>query len=393
VTGGACAFLWTYEEESRRCKLTLHQPVTKEHALEEWLPQLESLASKIVADGGTRNFPDLRGETELELGGLPVALPALFVPLDAFGDRVGLWGLIGKREAVAGAAKEFGREEEDLIRLLAGQAAVVIKNARLEERVRLARQQLQETQRALLYADRRSALGDLAVQNALEMGSALTTVSGFARRLDRDMEPDDANREYVKVILREAKRMAVMIEQQQQVADEQVPRLAMRDLNEIVRLGLQELQGELLGGSVRMEEAYCERLPKLLLDAQRVRRMVTNILRSALDAMREGDALRIETLLQGERVLLEIAHTGEKMPGEAIEELLVPFQADGVSGAGLGLAMAQQIVKEHGGEVSVRSEGEWSSIFTITFPVDANQERRKQPDRRRGRDRRRRGRG
>jgi nitrogen-specific signal transduction histidine kinase len=53
--------------------------------------------------------------------------------------------------------------------------------------------------------------------------------------------------------------------------------------------------------------------------------------------------------------------------------------------------MAYQIVREHGGEIRARSEGDWTSIVTIYLPVRENQDRRKKPDRRAGRsDRRRR---
>ena len=55
------------------------------------------------------------------------------------------------------------------------------------------------------------------------------------------------------------------------------------------------------------------------------------------------------------------------------------------------IAVAYQIVREHGGEIRARSEGDWSSILTIYLPVRENTDRRGKPDRRGGRsDRRRR---
>ena len=71
----------------------------------------------------------------------------------------------------------------------------------------------------------------------------------------------------------------------------------------------------------------------------------------------------------------------------------MPFATSPAGGAAVGLGMAQQIVREHGGEVRVRGESEWSTIFSFTLPVAGNEDRRRSRERRSVRGERRRGDG
>jgi nitrogen-specific signal transduction histidine kinase len=66
-----------------------------------------------------------------------------------------------------------------------------------------------------------------------------------------------------------------------------------------------------------------------------------------------------------------------------MEQLFVPFALSRQGGPGVGLAVAQQVLKQHGGEMRVRSEGEWSTIFSFTLPIPENQDRRHQGQERR----------
>ena len=61
---------------------------------------------------------------------------------------------------------------------------------------------------------------------------------------------------------------------------------------------------------------------------------------------------------------------------EILETLFIPFMTSRTQGTGLGLAVASQIVKEHGGSIQVRTDEEWSTVFTIILPVRHNADRR-----------------
>jgi hypothetical protein len=80
--------------------------------------------------------------------------------------------------------------------------------------------------------------------------------------------------------------------------------------------------------------------------------------------------------VSGDHVALEVATDGEPIPGEMIERLFVPFATSKRAGSGLGLPVALKLVREHGGQIRVRSEGEWGAIFTVVLPIPGNEDRR-----------------
>jgi len=244
----------------------------------------------------------------------------------------------------------------------------------------------------LVEAERLASLGELSGKLVDELRSPVAAISSFARRVDRRLQRGDPSREDMSIICREAARLEELLSQQAQVSKPGKLRLAMQPVTQIVHEAVALIRGELTGRGVFLEETYADQMPELLLDGDRMKHIVLNILRSSLEAVTDGDTIRIETLREGDRVLLEIAHTGVQVPGEILDQLFVPFATAGPAGAGLGLAIAHQVIKEHGGEISVRTEGEWGAIFTISLPIRANQERRRAQDRRGSRDRRRPGR-
>jgi nitrogen-specific signal transduction histidine kinase len=115
----------------------------------------------------------------------------------------------------------------------------------------------------------------------------------------------------------------------------------------------------------------------LLLDGQRLRRVLHNILERSLDLVAVGGRIRVESRRSGEFVVVEIAHDGLHRPGDLLDELFVPFKSARTGSSASGLSVAQQLVHEHGGEIRLKSDGEWNTVIAITLPVPDNQDRRR----------------
>lgn len=389
IVGAGRAMTWTYDEASRELNLAAQSISTASDTLNAVFPRFQYLARLCAQQGGALLYRDLRQEPGVNLESLPKPLSGVVVPLSAFGEILGVLAVIDKAMQEPPQCDHFTQEDEDLLDFLAGLAAVTIKNARLHDRLRDSERSLRETQRMLLETEKIASLGELSARLISEIRKPLSAIAGFGRRIERRLKEGDPSKEDAGMLAREARRIEEVIAQQVGLAEAPAPRLAMQQLTKIIHETVALVREELTGRGVFLEEIYTEQIPDMLLDRERVKRVVLNILRNSLEAVRDGDTVRLETLREGDRVLIEIANTGEQLPGEILERLFVPFDIARPSGTGLGLAMAQQIVKEHGGEISVRSEGEWGTIFTVSFPIRANQERRKVRNRRSGKDRRR----
>jgi signal transduction histidine kinase len=286
----------------------------------------------------------------------------------------------------------FERADTTFLAALADQAALLLEHAEAIDARRRDERRIAEQAGRLVELERMSAIGELAARVARESRNPIASISAFARRAQRELGDDDPQREYLEIVVREAERLEAMLREQAQYAQLDRPRLKMQALNTVVQEALMHASETLVRRRVRLLKKLAPDLPELLLDEHRIRRVVENVLAFALEVVPTGGRIRVESRRAGEWVALELAHDGAHAGGELLEQLFVPFAAGVHGGAAVGLAVAQQIVREHGGEVRVRSESEWATVFSFTLPIQGNQERRQRTDRRSGRtERRRRG--
>jgi len=322
--------------------------------------------------------------------GEPISGQVMLVPLVAFDRTVGVLAVGGKAGAEFGA-ETFHRGDLDFLAILGAQAAVAVKNAQLFSQVKETERRLREAQNLLLQSEKLAALGEMSAKVAHEIRNPLSAVGGFARRIQRALPSDDPSAQHAELIVREIERLESILTEQLEFARLSRPRLANLDVNALVQetlLLVREAAGR--KGVAILEEAERD-LPFVLLDGDKVKQVMLNILRNALDAVSEGNRILVRTAKVDGDVRIEIANDGEPIPGEALESLFVPFATTRPGGTGLGLAVARQIVQDHGGEIQIRTGVDrWSVVFTVSFPIRENQDRRKfGRERRAARDRRR----
>lgn len=315
--------------------------------------------------------PELLGE---------IRLWAAF-PIVAYGRTLGacaVWDVDGRHPA------RGGLEPGDLEHLesLAGIAALLLEHARRIEELQRAEQQRADLRSRLESQEGLATLGELATRVAHESRNPLASIGAFARRAHKELPEHDPQREYLEIVLREAERLEAMMQEQLRYAALDRPRLKLQALNGIVQKALQGAGETLVRRRIRLLKKLAPDLPSLLLDSARLQRVVENVVAYALEAVPVGGRLRVESRRAGACVVVEIAHDGARQGGDLIEQLFVPFAASAAAGAAVGLGVAQQIVREHGGEIRVRSEGDWGTIFSFTLPILGNEDRRRGADRR-----------
>jgi signal transduction histidine kinase len=126
-------------------------------------------------------------------------------------------------------------------------------------------------------------------------------------------------------------------------------------------------------------EAGCELSTKvddgveLSADRERLRRAVINVVRNAYQACGEGGHLELRVLARGDERVIELADDGPGVPEDKVAELLTPFYTTKEKGSGLGLALTQKIVEQHGGVMELDSVvGQGTTVrFTLPFDPDA----------------------
>ncbi|RLJ21007.1 histidine kinase [bacterium endosymbiont of Escarpia laminata] len=102
-----------------------------------------------------------------------------------------------------------------------------------------------------------------------------------------------------------------------------------------------------------------------------ISQVILNLLLNAAQAIPEFGEINIDTLCQGDEVVLRITDNGEGIPEENLDKLFRPFfttKAKG-KGSGLGLSISHGIIEDHGGRIDVESDFGKGSTFTLYLPV------------------------
>lgn len=297
------------------------------------------------------------------------------VPLVAYGRALGALAIYDRLAQHPHEGMRFEREDVEVLAGLAEQCALALEQARGDDARRRLEQARRDLLRQLMRSERQAAAGEASTRAARQARNPLAAIAAFARRVHKSLTEDDPNREYLEVVIRESDRLERALSEPVEVDSPDGPILKMESINRLVQESLQEIGEQLVRRRIRLLKKLSPDLPALLLDSKRMGRVVDNVLHHALERVHPGGRVRVETRRVQQFVLIEIATDGAARAGDVMADLFVPFGSK--EGHDIGLALARQVVWQHGGEVRVRSEAEWSLIFTLTLPVRLNEERRR----------------
>jgi signal transduction histidine kinase len=114
-----------------------------------------------------------------------------------------------------------------------------------------------------------------------------------------------------------------------------------------------------------------ESLPPIELDEDQFRLVLLNLIRNAIQAMLGGGNLKILTRKAGDYIEMEVSDTGCGIPEEDLDKIFDFLYTTKEHGSGLGLPIAQKIVRGHNGKIGVTSEKDKGTIFTIKLPISS----------------------
>ncbi len=208
---------------------------------------------------------------------------------------------------------------------------------------------------------------------AHEIRNPIVTLGGYARRLQRMLEPEHPGRIPLRIMLSDVERLESMLREVEDYLDfARSHRLSFRkvDLREVLREALALAP---FHEKIRVEERYMEEGPWIFGDPVHLRELFRHILDNAAEAMPQGGLIRIAISREGSSARVRIQDTGVGIPEKFLPHIYSPFFTTKTKGAGVGLAKAHMIVDEHGGQIEVQSEVARGTTFDVTFPLDRRQ--------------------
>ena len=256
--------------------------------------------------------------------------------------------------------------EESLLTSVASTLATIIERNRAEE-------EKKELQRQLAQAEKLAALGRFTANIAHEIRNPLTSVGGFARRLDKTISADSKEKKYAKIIIAETTRLEKILKNILSFSREPAPNNIENDLDAVIEHALQ-INEDLFKEKFIVVDKSLEDLPEFLFDKDMIIEVLENIFLNAIDAMPDGGTLTVASQKldgpENARVLIKIQDTGVGISEDKLGEIFEPFYTSKVAeqGTGLGLSITRKIMESLGGRVDIESEVGKGTLVTLTLP-------------------------
>ena len=223
-------------------------------------------------------------------------------------------------------------------------------------------------------SERLAELGTLTGGLAHEIKNPLSTVQLNLQLLGEDLDP--ANPAYprlssrLKTVQKETARLRDTVDDFLRYAGRMELVKQPVDLNNL----LEELvdffspQAQLQRVQLRLRRADGNLVAPV--DERLLKQAILNLLINGLQAMPEaGGEIILSARRQDGRALLEVIDTGRGMDADTVKRIFDAYYSTKRSGTGLGLAIARRVIREHGGEIKVRSEPGKGSAFEMWIPM------------------------
>jgi PAS domain S-box-containing protein len=230
-------------------------------------------------------------------------------------------------------------------------------------------------QAKLAHAEKMAALGQLVSGVAHEVNNPLSGIVGFTDLLLENPELPDFARENLGIILQEAERTRLIVQNMLRFAREMPPQRELVQVNAVLRQTLKLRSYGMSNRNVEILERLAQNLPVVVADPHQLEQVFLNILNNAFDAIEQSGRpgrMEVETRARGENVEVHFRDNG---PGISnADRIFEPFFTTKPvgKGTGLGLSICYGIIQAHDGEIlchnNPNAEG---CTFLIRLPVAA----------------------
>jgi signal transduction histidine kinase len=233
---------------------------------------------------------------------------------------------------------------------------------------------LKHLQGKLLEAEKLSALGRLSANVAHEIRNPLTAIGGFAKRLEKRLPENTAEKEHAKIIVHEVARLERILRDTLTFSREAKFHLRHSDMNDLLVWTEAKFAELCREKNLLLTVRPAPGLPSCIVDEDQIRQSLDNLVTNAIDAMTDGGTLTLATKAECKNgthyVVIDVADTGPGVSPESVKRIFDPFYSTKEigHGTGLGLSICKKIMEEHRGSIRVSAAPGGGAMFSLYIP-------------------------
>lgn len=230
-----------------------------------------------------------------------------------------------------------------------------------------------DMEKQLLQADKMASIGQLAAGVAHEVNNPLGMILGYTQLLLRQEDPSTQRYSDLKIIEKHTRTCKAIVGDLLSFARSTRTQKGVAHIHTAIEdiVGVVRHHFEL--DAVRIEKEFDPRVPDMVIDVEKIKQVVMNLVMNAKQAIGKDGVIRLKTRYDEARHcgLIAVSDTGCGIEPQHLLRIFDPFYTTKGTGegTGLGLSVSYGIVKDHGGEIFVESEPGAGSTFTVMLPV------------------------
>ena len=271
---------------------------------------------------------------------------------------------------------EINNGIDDIVRESIREVSLPPELSATEKKINTVKHTLEKQKLDMKLAEQRK--NDMVMYLAHDLKTPLASVIGYLNLLcDEGQISEELRQKYLSVSLDKAERLEDLINEFFEIAKFNLSNITLQysriSLVRLLEMLLYEFQPMLHEKNLECNLMVPEDI-MIRCDADKIQRVFDNILKNAVIYSFEGTDIDIAVVGQGENVEITFTNHGDTIPEEKLERIFEQFyrldasRSTGSGGAGLGLAIAKQIIELHNGAIIARSENEMIE-FKVILPV------------------------
>jgi signal transduction histidine kinase len=238
---------------------------------------------------------------------------------------------------------------------------------------------MKHLQGKLVEVEKLSALGRLTANVAHEIRNPLTAIGGFAKRLEKRLTENTAEKEYAKIVVNEVARLERILRDTLTFSREAKYHLQYADMNHLLASTEAKIGEVCREKGILLAFRPAPDLPPCIVNEDQIRQSLDNLVTNAIDAITDRGTLTLATRTACENgthyVVIDVSDTGPGILPDLVKRIFEPFYStkEMGHGTGLGLSICKKIMEEHRGSIRVSAApggGAMFSLFIPYVPVD-----------------------